>query len=72
MPNREMRWSTTRLDLAPIGLPDAGSLLQVFRDRLAALGAAVALAQAAAAGRQARTPARTFEGGREMLPASTA
>ena len=68
MPNREMRWSTTRLDLAPIGLPDAGS----FRDRLAALGAALALAPAAAAARQARTPARTFEGGRKMLPASTA
>lgn len=30
--SREMRWGTARLDLAPIGMPDAGSLLQVFRD----------------------------------------
>ncbi len=27
-----MEWSTARLDLAPIGMTDAASLLQVFRD----------------------------------------
>ena len=27
-----MRWSTARLDLAPIGMSDSGALLHVFRD----------------------------------------
>ena len=30
--NLEMRWSTARLDLAPIGMSDSSSLLHVFRD----------------------------------------